>query len=207
MMKKTASLILAAVIIFTASIATAKTVEPESTETNGLAGVTVHATVGEYDTQTKTFRVTLYDDDRFAVDNIEKLEAGDTLLAGGWLYSVKEKTEEENGDFTVLTEDGYEIVFFQVGDGDMIARSTDDDRRYMHAFSILHLPPAAAIRYEDNSDPEKEEPVVTRGLENILKVKAEKEANSIGFDFYATIITLNENMEIEVIHQDYDVAQ
>ena len=41
MMKKTASLILAAVMIFTASIATAKTVEPESTETNGLAGVTV----------------------------------------------------------------------------------------------------------------------------------------------------------------------
>ena len=29
----------------------------------------------------------------------------------------------------------------------------------------------------------------------------------IGFDFYATVITLNENMEIEVIHQDYDVAQ
>ena len=206
-MKKTVSLILAAVMILTASMAAAKTVEPESTETNGLAGVTVHATVGGYDTRTGTFTVTLYDDDRFDIGNIEKLEAGDTLLAGGWLYSVKEKTEEENGDFTVLTEDGYEIVFFQVGDGDMIARSTDDDRRYMHAFSILHLPAAAAIRYEDNSDPEKEEPVVTRGLENILKVKAEKEANSIGFDFYATIITLNENMEIEVIHQDFDVAQ
>ena len=94
MMKKTASLILAAVMIFTASIATAKTVEPESTETNGLAGVTVHATVGEYDTQTKTFRVTLYDDDRFDIDNIEKLKAGDTLLAGGRLYRIKEKTEE-----------------------------------------------------------------------------------------------------------------
>ena len=207
MMKKTASLILAAVMIFTASIATAKTVEPESTETDGLAGVTVHATVGEYDAQTKTFTVTLYDDDRFDIDNIEKLEAGDTLLAGGRLYRVKEKTEEESGDILIATEDGYEIVFFQVGDEDMIAQSTDDDRRYMHAFSILHLPPAAAIRYEDNSDPEKEEPVVTRGLENILKVKAEKEANSIGFDFYATIITLNENMEIEVIHQDFDVAQ
>ena len=206
-MKKTVSLILAAVMILTASMAAAVTVEPESTETNGLAGVTVHATVGEYDTQTKTFRVTLYDDDRFAVDNIEKLEAGDTLLAGGWLYSVKEKTEEENGDFTVLTEDGYEIVFFQVGDGDMIARSTDDDRRYMHAFSILHLPAAAAIRYEDNSDPDKAEAVITEGLDDILKIKAEKETTSIGFDFYATVITLNENMEIEVIHQDYDVAQ
>ena len=206
-MKKTVSLILAALMILTMSMAAAVTVEPESTETNGLAGVTVHATVGEYDTRTGTFRVTLYDDDRFDIGNIEKLEAGDTLLAGGWLYSVKEKTEEENGDFTVLTEDGYEIVFFQVGDGDMIARSTDDDRRYMHAFSVLHLPAAAAIRYEDNSDPDKTEAVITEGLDDILKIKAEKETTSIGFDFYATVITLNENMEIEVIHQDYDVAQ
>ena len=206
-MKKTVSLILAALMILTASMAAAKTVEPESTETNGLAGVTVHATVGGYDTRTGTFTVTLYDDDRFDIGNIEKLEAGDTLLAGGWLYSVKEKTEDENGDFTVLTEDGYEIVFFQVGDGDMIARSTDDDRRYMHAFSILHLPAAAAIRYEDNSDPDKAEAVITEGLDDILKIKAEKETTSIGFDFYATVITLNENMEIEVIHQDYDVAQ
>ncbi len=206
-MKKTASLILAALMIFAFSPATAKTVEPESTETNGLAGSTIHATIGEYDTQAKTFTVTLYDDDRFSVDNIEKLETGDTLLAGGQLYKVKEKTEEENGDFTVVTEDGYEIVFYQVGDEDMIAQSTDDDRRYMHAFGILHLPAAAGIRYEDNSDPDQKEAAVTEGLENILAVKAEKEENSNGFDFYATIITLNENMEIEVIHQDFDVAQ
>ena len=207
MMKRIASLILAAVMLFTASMAAAKTVEPESTETDGLAGVTVHATVGEYDAETKTFSVTLYDDDRFDIDEIEKLEAGDILLAGGRLYKVKEMTEDEDGDFTVVTEDGYEIVLFQVGDEDMIAQSTDDDRRYMHAFGILHLPAAAAIRYEDNTDPDQAEAVITEGLENILKIKAEKEENSIGFDYYATIITLNENMEIEVIHQDFDVAQ
>ena len=207
MMKKTVSLILTALMIFTASLAAAKTVEPESTETDGLPGVTVHATIGEYDDQTKTFTVILYDDDCFDIDDIEKMKVGDTLLAGGWLYQVKEKTEEESGDITVVTEDGYEIVFFQVGDEDMIAQSTDDDRRYMHAFSILHLPAAATIRYEDNSDPDQEEAVITEGLENILKIKAEKEADSIGFDFYSTIITLNENMEIEVIHQDFDVAQ
>ena len=206
-MKKTVSLFLAAVMIFTVSLAMAKTVEPESTETNGLAGTTIHATVGGYDAQSKTFTVILYDDDRFDIDKIEKLEAGDTLLAGGQLYKVKEKTEEESGDIMVVTEDGYEIVFYQVGDENMIAQSTDDDRRYMHAFSILRLPAAANIRYEDNSDPEKEDAVVTEGLENILKIKTEKEENSIGFDFYATIITLNDNMEIEVIHQDFDVAQ
>ena len=131
-MKKTLSLILAALMIFTASLALAKTVEPGSAETGGLAGVTVNATVGEYDAESKTFTVTLYEDDCFDIDKIEKLEVGDTLLAGGYLYKVKEKTEEESGDILVVTEDGYEIVFFQVGDGDMIAPSTDDDRMYMH---------------------------------------------------------------------------
>ena len=206
-MKKNLPLILAVMMIFAASSAAAKTTEPESTETNGPAGSTIHATVGEYNEQAKTFTVILYDDDRFSVDKIEKLEAGDTLLAGGQLYIVKEKTEEEGGDIKVVTEDGSEIVFVQVGDADMIAQSTDDDRRYMHAFAILRLPAAAGIRYEDQSDPEKEEAVVVEGLENILAAKAEKEKTSIGFDFYATIITLNENMEIEVIHQDFDVAQ
>lgn len=206
-MKKTISLILAALMIFTVSLAMAKTVEPESTETKGLAGMTVNATVGAYDEQTKTFTVTLYDDDRFDIANIEKIEAGDTLLAGGSVYKVKEKKETADGDIMVVTEDGYEIVFVQVGDNNMIAQSTDDDRRFMHAFSILHLPAAATIRYEDNSDRDAAEAVVTEGLENILKIQAEKETNSNGFDFYATIITLNENMEIEVIHQDFDVAQ
>ena len=206
-MKKTVSLILAAMMILTASLAMAKTIEPESTETNGLAGMTIHATVGEYDELSKTFRVTLYDDDRFDIDKIVEMKAGDTLVAGGSVYKVKEKTEQESGDFLVITEDGSEIVFVQVGDEDMIAQSTDDDRRYMHAFSILRLPAAATLRYEDNSDPEKTDAVVTEGLEDILKIKAEKEETSIGFDYYATIITLNENMEIEVIHQDYDVAQ
>ena len=178
-MKKTLSLILAAVMMFTVSLAMAKTVEPESTETDGLAGTTVHATVSEYNAQENTFTVILYDDDRFDIDKIEKLETGDTLLAGGSLYKVKEKTEEENGDILVVTEDGYEIVFYQVGDEDMIAQSTDDDRRYMHAFGILRLPAAAAIRYEDNSDPDKAEAVVTEGLENILKIKRTKSAQSV----------------------------
>ena len=206
-MKKTLSLILAALMIFTASLALAKTVEPGSAETGGLAGVTVNATVGEYDAESKTFTVTLYEDDCFDIDKIEKLEVGDTLLAGGYLYKVKEKTEEESGDILVVTEDGYEIVFFQIGGDGMAAQSTEDDRRYMHAFGILHLPAAAGIRYEDNTDPDKEEPAVTEGLENVLAAKAEKEKTSNGFDYYATIITLNDDMEIEVIHQDFDVAQ
>ncbi len=206
-MKKVVSMILVALMLFTASMAMARTLIPESNEIDDLPGAMVHATVGEYDTLTKTFTVTLYNDDRFDIDDVEKLKVGDTLVAGGHVYKVAEKTEMENGDILVKTEDGYEIEFFQVGDDDMIAQSTDDDRRYMHAFGVLYLPAAANIRFEDNSDPDRTDAVVTEGLENILKIKAEKEENSIGFDYYATVITLNNNMEIEVIHQDFDVAQ
>ena len=206
-MKRLISLILAAAMLLAVSAAAAKTLEPEDTDYEKLAGTVVSATVGEYNTETGTFAVTLYEDDCFDIEEVEKLAVGDTVLAGGWLHKVKEKTEQEYGDILVVTEDGDEIVFVQLGDDDMIAQSTDDDRRYMHAFAVLELPAAEGIIYEDNSDPDKAEAVVTAGLEEILKIKAEKEETSIGFDFYATIIELNEDMEIIRIHQDYDVAQ
>ncbi len=207
MAKKLFSLVLAAIMILAVSAAAAKTVEPEDTEIERLAGATVHATVGEWNEDAKVFTVTMYEDDRFEIEDIERLEAGDVLLAGGGVYRVKEKQETEDGGFMVVTEDGYEIVFVQIGGDEFIAQSTDDDRRYMHAFAVLYLPAAEGLTYEDYSDPEKQDATVTTGLEEILKIKAEKEKYSIGFDFYATMITLNENLEIELIHQAYDVAQ
>jgi outer membrane lipoprotein-sorting protein len=207
-MKKLISLILAVLMVLSVSLAFAELRIPDNAAGGSLAGLVINATVGEYNENTKTFTVTLYEDDSFAIEDVEKLAAGDTLLAGGSLYKVKEKTEEESGDIMIVAEDGEEIVFTQVGDDHMMAQSTMDDRRYMHAFAVLYLPAAEGIVYEDNSNPEADgKQKVTEGLENILKVKAEKEENSIGFNFYATIIELNENMEIVRIHQDFDVAQ
>ena len=107
--------------------------------------------------------------------------------------------------------DGEEIVLGSSGEEDddsLIARSTMDDRIFMHVTAVLHLPAAEGIVFEDNSNPDLDaEPVVTEGLDAILKVKAEKEETSNGFDFYATTVTLNENLEIVKIQQDFDVAQ
>lgn len=207
-MKKMISLILVVIMAFSVSLAFAKTVTPSNAAGGSLAGLVVNATVGAYNADTNSFTVTLYEDDSFAIDEVEKLAAGDTLLAGGRVYKVKEKTEDEYGDIKVVAENGEEIVFVQVGDDHMMAQSIDDDRRFMHAFAILHLPVAEGVIYEDNSNPEQDaKQVVTEGLDNILKIKAEKEENSNGFDFYATIIELNEDMEIVRIHQDFDVAQ
>ena len=121
-MKKLISLILILALALSASAALAKTVLPDQDEFEGLAGMVVNATVGEYNETDGTFAVLLYTDDCFDIEDIEKLAAGDTLLAGGQVYTVKEKTEEEDtGDILVTTEDGTEIVFTQVGDDDMIA--------------------------------------------------------------------------------------
>ena len=149
----------------------------------------------------------MYENDRFSDDDIDALAAGDILLADGRAYTVKEMTTAPEGELMVVTEDGLEIVLMK-DDDDYIAYFTDDDRQCMHAIAVLLLPPAEDIVYEDNSDPDLDAQIkVYYGLEEILKIKAEKEEISIGFDFYATTVTLNEKLDIVKIHQDFDVAQ
>ena len=205
MNKKLVSFILAVVMVFTASLALAKTVEPEDQETEHFAGKTVHATVGEYVESLKSFKVTVYENDRFDDDDIASLAAGDILLAGGRPYTIREMTKTADGEPMAVIEGEPEIIFVKNGD-DYTAQLIDDDRQCLHAVAVLLLPAAEGIVYEDNSMPGEQMKTV-QGLEEILKAKAEKEENSIGFDGYATTVTLNEQLEIVKIHQDFDVAQ
>lgn len=203
------SLMLAVVMAFGISAAFAKVLEPDDDSYDHLAGATVNATVGEYNAEAKTLKVTLYDYDRYDDDKVAKLEAGDTILAGGQLYKIGE-VKMLDGEKHFVCDEGEEIYFEKSydGDDDLIARSIFDDRIFMHVVNELQLPVAEGIVLEDNSDPDLDaKPVITEGLENILKVKAEKEENSNGLNYYATKITLNENLEIVKIHQDFDVAQ
>ena len=207
MFRKLTSVILVVVMVLSVSLALAKTVEPEGPETERLAGKTVHATVGEYIDFLNAFRVTVYEEDRFDDEDIEGLEAGDILLAGGRPYAVKEMTTAPDGETMAVMDDGSEIVFTDSGDA-FGAMSTDDDRVYMHAIAVLLLSLAEGIVYEDNSDPDLDaEMLVSEGLDNVLEAKAVKEETSIGFDFYATTVTLSDALEIVKIHQDFDVAQ
>ena len=207
MMKKLAALVMALALMVTAGAAMAAVVEPDDTDIEHFAGLTVNATVGAYDENSKTFKVTLYDFDRYDIDDVERAQVGDILLANGRLFKITEKTENPSGEILFKTDDGYEIYFEQVGEG-LEARLTDDDRMLMHAFAVLDLPLADGAVYEDNSDPDLESKAVTyTGLDEILKIKKEKEETSIGFDFYSTVINLNSNLEIERIHQNFDVAQ
>ena len=207
-MKKLISLALAALMILTISLACAATVEPD-TDIDDFAGKTLHATVGEYNAEKKTFTVTVYDYDRYDDEDIVKLAAGDTILAGGVLYTIDKVAEEEG---TKIFYCGDEEICFEKApddDDDLIARSRAyDDRIFMSVVTVLQLPAAEGIVYEDNSNPDLDAQMkVAEGLDAVLAAKAEKEANSIGFDFYATTVTLNAKLEIVTIHQNYDVAQ
>ena len=199
-MRKLISLLLVMTVLFSVSLAFAGTVCPIVAEHGKLAGKTVNATVGEYDEETKTFTVTVYDYDRYDDDDIAKIAVGDTILAGGWLHKIV-----GTADGYWVCDDGEEICFGQYGN-DTQARSAFDDRVFMSVVTVLHIPAAEGIVYEDFSDPDADL-VTTEGLEAILKIKAEKEEASIGFNYYATTITINDDMEIVKIHQEFDVAQ
>ncbi|MBR2822274.1 MAG: hypothetical protein IKE24_01095 [Clostridia bacterium] len=208
-MKKIIAAVLAIMMTLTVSLAFAKIVEPDGSDLEHFAGKTIHASVGNYNADDKTFTVTVYDNDRYDDDDVEKLAVGDMVVAGGYLYTI---TGEQDVDGTriFLCDVGEEIYFEKAydNDDDLICRSTFDDRIFMNVVTVLHLPVAEDIVYEDNSDPDLDaKPVIARGLDAILKAQAEKEENSIGFDYYATTVTINENMEMVKIHQDFDVSQ
>jgi len=77
-MKKLISMMLVMMMmVFSLSMAFAKTVEPGSTRINHLAGATVNATVGAYNQDTKTFTVTVYDCDRYDSESTAALETGE----------------------------------------------------------------------------------------------------------------------------------
>ena len=172
-----------------------------------IAGKTIHATVGGYFAERKSFTVTLYDDDLFETNSIKQLAIGDTLLVGGMRDTVTGISILSDGEIHVEMEEERNISFFERDEEYMIAYNTDLCRQYMHLIAEFSLPAANDIIYEDYTEPERDDPIITRGLEEILKIKAEKEKTSIGFDYYATMVTINENLEISIISQGYDVAQ
>ncbi len=207
-MKKLVSLIMAVIMVLGVSLAMAKTVEPEGADIERLARRTVHATVGNYDADSKTFTVTVYENDHFDDDDVRRLAVGDTILAGGTLHTIK-AIDKLDGDDLFVCDDGEDIYFTRSMDDDdeLIARTTMDDRIYMRAIAIVKLPAAEGIVYEDNTNPDLDgKAVIHEGLENVLNAQKKMETESIGFDYYSTTITLNENLEIVKIHQDFDVA-
>ncbi len=205
-LKKYAALFLTLALLLASVSALAAFIEPINAES--LRGKTVHATVTDYRPEDKTFRLTVYEPDRFPVETVRGLALGDTLLLGDELCTVSALGKAEN-DYLTKLEDGREIYFTPAADDEnvFLARDMENDFLYMHQCGSLRLPVSTALVYEDLTDPDASEPAAYTDLDAILGVLKDKETNSIGFDYYATTVTFSDKLEIERIHQVFDVAQ
>ena len=209
-MKKLIALVLVLALALGVSMAAAEKAVPDIEGVDLETGAPFHASFGEFNSTDKTFQLHVYAYDKYDEDDVKKLTAGDTILAGGELYLITDE-EEIDGGRVFVCSDGNEIYFEKLNGSsdDLVARTITDGRIFMNVVSVLRLPIAEDAVYEDDSDPNLEVPAkVYTGLEEILKAIDEASAGQpFGMNASAITVTLNDRMEIVKIHQAYDVGQ
>ena len=196
--KMLAALALAGMLLFSSALA--QTVEPyRRALPEDLGGLIFSATVGAYDPADGAFSVTVYEVDAYDPAAITALRAGDTLVFCDAPHTVKSMSQSPMDGLEIAFEDGEELLFDAMEGGILIARNATGDQICMHPAAEIRLKPAADILLTDSSDPEKDQPEITVGLENILTLQAQRSAESIGFDYSVTTVALNAAGEIESI--------
>ena len=196
--------LLAVVMLLTATAALAQTVEPiQELMPESLAGHTFTATLKTYDTEIECFPAVFYEKDTYKKEEVESLKVGDALVFCDGEHIISNIGKSPMDTLELQFEDGEEILLDENEDGTFSARMSTDDMECMHIQDEWNLKPAADIVLIDRSYIEKDEPVTVNGLEAILKLQAQREEESIGFDYTVTTIELNENSEIAVIHVAY----
>ncbi len=207
-MKKLTALILALVMMLTATAALAMTLEPEETEVEHFAGGSYNATLGIYVPAENLMDVIVFETDLFEKEDVEKLQAGDVVMLNGTWQKVASIEKTEDG-WLVKDEKGGETYFapYQDSDDKLYAMAAEDDRICVHTVAQFGLPLAQDCVLEDLSDLEAAEAKITRGIEEIVKEKEKLEKESIGLMCRNTTITLNDQMEISYIKRVYNPAQ
>jgi hypothetical protein len=206
-MKKLTALVLALALALSVSLAFAEKAIPDIEHIDLKAGETFHAAIGDYNPEDGTFVVRVYAWDTYDEDDVAKLTAGDIILAGGDIYVIKDE-REESGDRVFIVNDDEEI-YFEKFDGELICRNLLNGRIFMNVVSVLRLPVADDVVYEDASNPDLEVPAkIFSGLQDVQDaIKRAAEDHTYGLIASFTTVTINERLEIVKIHQAYDVAQ
>ncbi len=206
MKKKITALLVALALMISATCAFAATLEPEEAKLEKLAGATFNASVMEFYPEDHSFRVTVFENERFEKEDVEKLQPGDIVLVDGLRNKVASIEKDADGYFTVRTESGEEYYFTPVGD-EFSVNNVIDDRPGVRIVTEVYLPLATDCVLEDNSDLEATEPRISKGEEEILKAKEILEKDSNGLNYSSTTVTVNQNLEITHITRNYDVSQ
>lgn len=194
----------AAAMLLCAAAAFAQVAEPgQQIPPESLAGQTLTATLKTYDAENQCFPAVFYEKDTFDKETIASLKAGDKLVLWDNEYTIESIGKSPMETMELTLDSGDEILLSEQEDGTFLAMAALDDMICMHVKGECSLKPAADIILTDASDIEAEEPTVLTGLDAILALQAQREEESIGFDYTVTTITLNENAEITEIRIDY----
>ncbi len=202
--QKILAVLCAAAMLLCAAAAFAQDVEPgQQIPPESLAGQTLTATLKTYDAENQCFPAVFYEKDTFDKETVASLKAGDKLVLWDNEYTIESIGKSPMETMELTLDSGDEILLSEQEDGTFLAMAALDDMICMHVKGECSLKPAADIILTDASDIEAEEPTVLTGLDAILALQAQREEESIGFDYTVTTITLNENAEIIEIRIDY----
>lgn len=191
MMKRWISLLILAglflVLAGTASALTTKPVMPEMLH-DLVAGKTFKARMEGYATDEEMKDVTLYfsvyEQESYPADEVEKLAAGDTIVIGGEEFAIRKIETDETG--YKVTGPWY-TIYLSKNDKGLYTAITDTENRFYKNVFAIEVPAASSLRFLDWSDPEAEAPVkmtckdlLTRYMNN--EIHSTEDNTEITFD-------------------------
>lgn len=163
MMKRWISLwILAGLFLVLAGTASALTTKPVMPEMlhDLVAGKTFKARMEGYATDEEMKDVTLYfsvyEQESYPADEVEKLAAGDTIVIGGEEFAIRKIETDETG--YKVTGPWY-TIYLSKNDKGLYTAITDTENRFYKNVFRFEVQAAPDFKFLDSGDPEAEKPV------------------------------------------------
>ena len=190
-MKKTLwFLMMTCMLLMTVTAASAQTAAPVIPELlrDLVAGKTFIARMDGYASDEEMEHSTLYfqvcEQESYKPEEIEALQAGDTILIGGAPFVIKEIKQDEFG--YEFTGESY-TIFLSKNEKGLYNAVTDTENRFYKNVFAIEVPAASSLRFLDWSDPEAEAPVkmtckdlLTRYMNN--EIHSTEDNTEITFD-------------------------
>ena len=190
-MKKTLwFLMMTCMLLMTVTAASAQTAAPVIPELlrDLVAGKTFIARMEGYASDEEMEHATLYfqvcEQESYKPEEIEALQAGDTILIGGAPFVIKEIKQDEFG--YEFTGESY-TIFLSKNEKGLYNAVTDTENRFYKNVFAIEVPAASSLRFLDWSDPEAEAPVkmtckdlLTRYMNN--EIHSTEDNTEIAFD-------------------------
>ena len=159
-----------------------------------LAGLVVRGTVGAYDEASGLIELTLYEQVTYKAEEIKALAEGDVLVTDDREYTVRTITRDDATGHVVINDgdfdNGFLTLYHQADERGDFYVAYEDDIEYpiCHKLCTVKVPVNEDVTIADYSDPEYADGTYTKGIAELLRIKAEREKDSIGLDKTNTLV-------------------